>query len=64
MVIIKEAKLDHQDRIVENEGYYESAIGIANGASNLYALRLYQNHQPNFLLHHGGRFESNDLRLG
>ena len=63
MVIIKEVKLDHQDGIVENEGYYEPAIGLANGASNLYALRLYQNHQPNFLLHHGGRFESNDLRL-
>ncbi|XVF62138.1 hypothetical protein PTKIN_Ptkin08bG0192900 [Pterospermum kingtungense] len=61
-----EAKLDHQDGIVENEGYYESAAaGMANGASNLYALRLYQqNHQPHFLLHHGGRsFESSDLRL-
>ncbi|XVF15850.1 hypothetical protein REPUB_Repub09cG0191700 [Reevesia pubescens] len=63
LVFDLEAKLDHQDGIVENEAYYESAIGVANGASNLYALRLYQNHHPNFLLHHGGRFESNDLRL-
>ncbi|XP_022774003.1 floral homeotic protein PMADS 1-like [Durio zibethinus] len=63
LVLHLEAKLDHQDGIVENEGYYESAIGVANGASNLYAFRLNQNQQPNFLLHHGGRFESNDLRL-
>ncbi|XWS33818.1 hypothetical protein CRYUN_Cryun22dG0115500 [Craigia yunnanensis] len=63
LVLDLEAKLDHQDRIVENEGYYEPAIGLANGASNLYALHLNQNHQPNFLLHHGRRFESNDLRL-
>ncbi|XVE87380.1 hypothetical protein DITRI_Ditri18aG0112700 [Diplodiscus trichospermus] len=65
LVLDLETRLDHQDGIVENEGYYEPAIGLAaaNGASNLYALRLYQNHHPDFLFHHGGRFQSNDLRL-
>ncbi|TYG89024.1 hypothetical protein ES288_A12G067600v1 [Gossypium darwinii] len=53
-------KLDQQDGIVESEGYYNEA---ANGASNLHALRLYQIHHPNLVLHHGGRFGSNDLRL-
>nr|KJB48363.1 hypothetical protein B456_008G064900 [Gossypium raimondii] len=52
--------LDQQDGIVESEGYYNEA---ANGASNLHALRLYQIHHPNLVLHHGGRFGSNDLRL-
>ncbi|KAB1998099.1 hypothetical protein ES319_D12G066200v1 [Gossypium barbadense] len=52
--------LDQQDGIVESEGYYNEA---ANGASNLHALRLYQIHHPNLVLHHGGRFDSSDLRL-
>ncbi|EOX90932.1 PREDICTED: floral homeotic protein PMADS 1 isoform X1 [Theobroma cacao] len=60
LVLDLEAKLE--DGIVENEAYYESSMGLANGASNLYALRLHQNHQVN-LLHHGGRFGPNDLRL-
>ncbi|XP_038997576.1 agamous-like MADS-box protein TM6 isoform X4 [Hibiscus syriacus] len=61
LVLDLEAKLERQDGIVENGGYYESAMGVAaNGASNsLYALRLYQNHQPQFILQHG----TNDLRL-
>ncbi|XVF17975.1 hypothetical protein REPUB_Repub10bG0171600 [Reevesia pubescens] len=63
LVFNLEAQLEHQDGIVENEGYYESAIGLANGASNLYALRLYQNHQPDLILHLGGRFGPNHLRL-
>lgn len=58
--MIKETKLDQQDGIVESEGYYNE---VANGASNLHALRLYQIHHPNLVLHHGGRFGSNDLRL-
>ncbi|XP_021274111.1 floral homeotic protein PMADS 1-like isoform X2 [Herrania umbratica] len=60
LVLDLEAKLE--DGIVENEAYYESAMGLANGASNLYALRPHQNHQAN-LLYHGGRFGPNDLRL-
>ncbi|XP_052879371.1 agamous-like MADS-box protein TM6 isoform X3 [Gossypium arboreum] len=56
----KEAKLDGQDGIVETGGYYESTMGLLpNGASNLYALRLYQNQQPPLVLHDG----TNDLRL-
>ncbi|OMO84549.1 Transcription factor, K-box [Corchorus olitorius] len=50
LVLDLEAKIE--DGIVENEGYYESA----NGASNLYALRLHQNHHPSLLHHHAGRF--------
>ncbi|XP_012469371.1 agamous-like MADS-box protein TM6 isoform X2 [Gossypium raimondii] len=54
------AKLDDQDGIVETGGYYESTMGLLpTGASNLYALRLYQNQQPPLVLHHG----TNDLRL-
>ncbi|KAB2051561.1 hypothetical protein ES319_A12G063200v1 [Gossypium barbadense] len=60
LVFDLETKLDQQDGIVESEGYYNEA---ANGASNLHALRLYQIHHPNLVLHHGGRFGSNDLRL-
>ncbi|TYI49926.1 hypothetical protein E1A91_D12G067100v1 [Gossypium mustelinum] len=60
LVFDLETKLDQQDGIVESEGYYNEA---ANGASNLHALRLYQIHHPNLVLHHGGRFDSNDLRL-
>ncbi|KAA3457532.1 floral homeotic protein PMADS 1-like isoform X3 [Gossypium australe] len=57
----KEAKLDGQDGIVETGGYYESTMGLLpNGASNLYALRLYQNQQPPLVLHDDG---TNDLRL-
>ncbi|XP_039053401.1 agamous-like MADS-box protein TM6 isoform X4 [Hibiscus syriacus] len=61
IVLNLEAKLERQDEIVENGGYYESAMGVAaNGSSNnLYALRLYQNHQPHLILQHG----TNDLRL-
>ncbi|TYI88851.1 hypothetical protein E1A91_D03G011500v1 [Gossypium mustelinum] len=54
------AKLDGQDGIVETGGYYESTMGLLpTGASNLYALRLYQNQQPPLVIHHG----TNDLRL-
>ncbi|KAB1998100.1 hypothetical protein ES319_D12G066200v1 [Gossypium barbadense] len=60
LVFDLETKLDQQDGIVESEGYYNEA---ANGASNLHALRLYQIHHPNLVLHHGGRFDSSDLRL-
>ncbi|KAE8664257.1 MADS-box transcription factor 16 [Hibiscus syriacus] len=60
LVFDLEAKLEHGDGIVEGEGYYNEA---AHGASSLHALRLYQNHHPNLVLHHGGRFGSNDLRL-
>nr|NP_001314199.1 floral homeotic protein PMADS 1-like [Gossypium hirsutum]AGW23361.1 MADS box protein MADS59 [Gossypium hirsutum] len=60
LVLDLETKLDQQDGIVESEGYYNEA---ANGASNLHALRLYQIHHPNLVLQHGGRFDSNDLRL-
>ncbi|OAY57478.1 agamous-like MADS-box protein TM6 [Manihot esculenta] len=53
---------DPQYGLVENEGDYESAIALANGASNLYAFRLHHGHPPtNF--HHGGGFGSHDLRL-
>ncbi|KAB2036582.1 hypothetical protein ERO13_D03G011100v2 [Gossypium hirsutum] len=60
LVMDLEAKLDGQDGIVETGGYYESTMGLLpTGASNLYALRLYQNQQPPLVLHHG----TNDLRL-
>nr|KJB17700.1 hypothetical protein B456_003G011500 [Gossypium raimondii] len=60
LVMDLEAKLDDQDGIVETGGYYESTMGLLpTGASNLYALRLYQNQQPPLVLHHG----TNDLRL-
>ncbi|TYJ47411.1 hypothetical protein E1A91_A02G188200v1 [Gossypium mustelinum] len=60
LVMDLEAKLDGQDGIVETGGYYESTMGLLpNGASNLYALRLYQNQQPPLVLHDG----TNDLRL-
>ncbi|XP_022741495.1 floral homeotic protein PMADS 1-like isoform X2 [Durio zibethinus] len=63
LVFNLETKLDHQDGIVDNEGYYEAAaLGLANGASNLYALRLYQGYHPNLILHHGEKYGSNDLR--
>ncbi|KAK8607483.1 hypothetical protein V6N13_053216 [Hibiscus sabdariffa] len=48
---------DREDGMVENGGYYESGMGVV--ANNLYALRLYQNHQPELILQHG----TNDLRL-
>ncbi|KHG21487.1 Floral homeotic PMADS 1 [Gossypium arboreum] len=60
LIMDLEAKLDGQDGIVETGGYYESTMGLLpNGASNLYALRLYQNQQPPLVLHDG----TNDLRL-
>ncbi|TYI88852.1 hypothetical protein E1A91_D03G011500v1 [Gossypium mustelinum] len=60
LVMDLEAKLDGQDGIVETGGYYESTMGLLpTGASNLYALRLYQNQQPPLVIHHG----TNDLRL-
>ncbi|KAK8653053.1 hypothetical protein V6N13_127072 [Hibiscus sabdariffa] len=61
LVLDLEEKLEGEHGMVENGGYYESGMGVAaNGASNnLYALRLYQNHQPEPILQHG----TNDLRL-
>ncbi|KAL4366943.1 hypothetical protein GQ457_05G012590 [Hibiscus cannabinus] len=61
LVLDLEAKLEGEHGMVENGGYYESGMGVAvNGASNnSYALRLYQNHQPEPILQHG----TNDLRL-
>ncbi|KAJ8771122.1 hypothetical protein K2173_023447 [Erythroxylum novogranatense] len=51
---------DPQYGIVDNEGE-ESAVALANGASNLYALGLHHHaHHPS--LHHGGGFGS-QLRL-
>ncbi|CAK7334407.1 unnamed protein product [Dovyalis caffra] len=40
-----EAKMeDPQYGLVDNEGDYESAVALANGASNLFAFRLHQGH--------------------
>ncbi|OAY60822.1 agamous-like MADS-box protein TM6 [Manihot esculenta] len=50
---------DLQYGLVENEGDYESAITIANGASNLYAFRLQHGHPTA----NGGGFGSHELRL-
>ncbi|XP_021908245.1 floral homeotic protein DEFICIENS-like [Carica papaya] len=47
--------------LIENERDYESAIALANGASNLHAFRLHHNHHPNDL--HLGGFGCSDLRL-
>ncbi|XP_021907973.1 floral homeotic protein DEFICIENS-like isoform X2 [Carica papaya] len=47
--------------LVENERDYESAIALANEASNLQAFRLHHNHHPNNL--YLGRFDCSDLRL-
>ncbi|KDP32662.1 hypothetical protein JCGZ_13660 [Jatropha curcas] len=54
---------DPQYGLVENEGDYESAVALANGASNLYAFRLHNGHHPTANLHHGGGFGPHELRL-
>ncbi|KAM7251894.1 hypothetical protein ACFE04_023777 [Oxalis oulophora] len=54
---------DPQYGLVDNGGDYESAVALANGASNLYAFRLH--HNANLGHHHGGRYGGapHDLRL-
>nr|AXR86368.1 apetala3 [Kerria japonica] len=64
---------DPQYGYVDNEGDYESAVALANGASNLFAFRLHQevHDHPNLHGHHGGgslgssitHLHVNDLRL-
>ncbi|XP_050226494.1 agamous-like MADS-box protein TM6 [Mercurialis annua] len=56
-----EAKCDDPHYgLVDNEGDYESAIALANGASNLYAFRL---HPPPPTIHHAAGFGSHGLHL-
>ncbi|XP_048229592.1 agamous-like MADS-box protein TM6 isoform X2 [Ricinus communis] len=54
---------DPQYGLVDYEGDYESAIALANGASNLYSFRLHHGHPEPPNLHHGGGFGSHELRL-
>lgn len=49
---IKEPKYEETFGMVENEGDYESAIAMATGASNLYAIRLNQNYLAGGLASH------------
>ncbi|KAJ7953074.1 MADS-box transcription factor [Quillaja saponaria] len=58
----KEAKceIDPHYGVVDN-GDYESALALANGASNLYSFRLHHNYMNP--LHHGIEVKSHDLRL-
>ncbi|KAL5821262.1 hypothetical protein ACOSQ3_023144 [Xanthoceras sorbifolium] len=65
-----EAKYEDSYGLVDNgTGEYESAVAVANGATNLYAFRLHNHHQPNLHhlhhLHEAGSFGStnNNLRL-
>nr|APQ46144.1 TM6-2 [Viola philippica] len=57
-----EAKLeDPHFGLVDDEGVYDAALALANGASNLYAFRLH--HHPDHDLHHGRGFACHELRL-
>ncbi|XP_057994567.1 agamous-like MADS-box protein TM6 isoform X2 [Hevea brasiliensis] len=63
LVLEYEAKCeDPHCGLVDNDGDYESAIALANAASNLYAFRLHHGHLGTNL-HHGGGFGSHELRL-
>ncbi|KAF8410520.1 hypothetical protein HHK36_003051 [Tetracentron sinense] len=60
-VLIKEARDDDPHYgLVDNGGEYESAVGLANGGSQIFAFRL-QPSRPN--LHDGGAYGSYNLRL-
>ncbi|KAJ6774587.1 FLORAL HOMEOTIC PROTEIN DEFICIENS ISOFORM X1 [Salix purpurea] len=64
-----EARLEDPYGLVDNEGDYESAAALVNGASNLYAFRLHQgqhhhqHHHQHPDLHLAGGFGPHELRL-